>query len=129
MSAVRLERALTAIVREPSALRTTLHLPAVAPAFTTRSTKVQLIRSLLDVGKRRRSLDSDYLTRRLVRNQDDELNLRLIREGGTIWQSPKIRCWYHPRSSLRALFSQYAQYGFWKVRVIKKHGRWLRCGI
>ncbi len=59
----------------------------------------------------------------LVRNQDDEFNLRLIREGGLIWQSPKIRCWYHPRSSLWKLFRQYAQYGFWKVRVIMKHGR------
>jgi succinoglycan biosynthesis protein ExoA len=57
----------------------------------------------------------------LVRNQDDELNLRLIRSGGKIWQSPAIRSWYSPRSSLRALFRQYAQYGYWKVRVIQKH--------
>jgi succinoglycan biosynthesis protein ExoA len=57
----------------------------------------------------------------LVRNQDDELNFRLTRAGGTIWQSPEIVSWYHPRSSLRALFGQYFQYGFWKVAVIKKH--------
>jgi GT2 family glycosyltransferase len=57
----------------------------------------------------------------LVRNQDDELNLRAIRAGGKIWQSPAIRSWYYPRSSLRALFRQYAQYGYWKVRVIQKH--------
>ena len=57
----------------------------------------------------------------LVRNQDDELNLRLTRSGGTIWQSSKIRSWYRPRNSLSALFRQYAQYGFWKVRVIRKH--------
>jgi glycosyltransferase involved in cell wall biosynthesis len=57
----------------------------------------------------------------LVRNQDDELNLRLIRAGGSIWQSPTIRSWYYPRSSLRALFTQYMQYGYWKVRVIRKH--------
>ena len=57
----------------------------------------------------------------LVRNQDDEFNLRLIRAGGTIWQSPRIRCWYEPRASLIGLFRQYEQYGYWKVRVIQKH--------
>jgi glycosyltransferase involved in cell wall biosynthesis len=57
----------------------------------------------------------------LVRNQDDELNFRLTRTGGTIWQSPEIVSWYHPRSSLSSLFRQYFQYGFWKVAVIKKH--------
>jgi GT2 family glycosyltransferase len=57
----------------------------------------------------------------LVRNQDDEFNLRLTRAGGKIWQSPRISCWYHPRGSLRALFFQYGQYGYWKVRVIQKH--------
>ncbi|MGA2184253.1 MAG: glycosyltransferase family 2 protein [Bryobacteraceae bacterium] len=59
----------------------------------------------------------------LVRNQDDELNLRIIRGGGRIWQSPRIRSWYRPRGSLRALFVQYFQYGFWKVAVIRKHRR------
>jgi glycosyltransferase involved in cell wall biosynthesis len=57
----------------------------------------------------------------LVRNQDDELNLRIIRSGGKIWQDPEIRSWYSPRNSLRALFRQYMQYGFWKVAVIRKH--------
>ena len=57
----------------------------------------------------------------LVRNQDDELNLRLLRAGGRIWQSPQIQSWYSPRPSLSALFKQYSQYGFWKVLVIRKH--------
>jgi succinoglycan biosynthesis protein ExoA len=57
----------------------------------------------------------------LVRNQDDEFSFRLIRSGGRIWQSPRIKSWYTPRGSLWALFSQYAQYGYWKVRVIQKH--------
>jgi glycosyltransferase involved in cell wall biosynthesis len=58
----------------------------------------------------------------LVRNQDDELSLRLVRNGGRIWQSPRIRSSYHPRRSLAHLFRQYTQYGYWKVRVIQKHG-------
>jgi len=57
----------------------------------------------------------------LVRNQDDELNLRLIRAGGKIWQSPKIKSWYYPRASIKYLFGQYMQYGYWKIRVIQKH--------
>jgi succinoglycan biosynthesis protein ExoA len=59
----------------------------------------------------------------LVRNQDDELNLRIIRNGGRVWQTPRIRSWYWPRASLRELFAQYYQYGFWKVAVIRKHRR------
>jgi hypothetical protein len=57
----------------------------------------------------------------LVRNQDDELNLRIVRSGGRIWQSPAIVSWYTPRSNLRNLFQQYFQYGYWKVPVIRKH--------
>lgn len=57
----------------------------------------------------------------MVRNQDDELNLRITRNGGTVYQSPKIVSWYHPRASLRQLLRQYVQYGYWKVRVIQKH--------
>jgi glycosyltransferase involved in cell wall biosynthesis len=57
----------------------------------------------------------------LVRNQDDELNLRLARQGGKIWQTPRIRSWYYPRASLAALGRQYGQYGYWKVYVMRKH--------
>ncbi|HLP76669.1 MAG TPA: glycosyltransferase family 2 protein, partial [Candidatus Paceibacterota bacterium] len=59
----------------------------------------------------------------LARNQDDEHNLRIIRGGGRIWQSSKIRSWYHSRTSLKGLFRQYLQYGYWKVQVIRKHGK------
>jgi glycosyltransferase involved in cell wall biosynthesis len=59
----------------------------------------------------------------LIRNQDDELNLRLTRAGGKIWQSPRIKSWYCPRGNLSDLFRQYRQYGYWKVRVVQKHPR------
>ncbi|MEO8592833.1 MAG: glycosyltransferase [Candidatus Solibacter sp.] len=59
----------------------------------------------------------------LVRNQDDELSLRIHLRGGKLWQTPDIVSWYCPRSSLRALLHQYYQYGFWKVAVIRKHRR------
>ena len=62
----------------------------------------------------------------LVRNQDDEFNFRLRRLGGRIWQSPRIKSSYAPRTSVGPLFRQYLQYGFWKVAVIRKH-RALAC--
>ncbi len=62
-----------------------------------------------------------YFDEELVRNQDDEHNLRIVRAGGKVWQSPRIKSWYRPRGSLGALFRQYMQYGYWKVRVIQKH--------
>ena len=57
----------------------------------------------------------------LVRNQDDELNLRIVRAGGRVWQSAAIRSSYMPRGSFAALFQQFYQYGYWKVPVIRKH--------
>ena len=62
-----------------------------------------------------------YFDEELVRNQDDEHNLRLTRGGGKVYQSPRIRSWYHVRGSLTAVFRQYMQYGYWKVLVIRKH--------
>lgn len=59
----------------------------------------------------------------LVRGQDSELNFRIVLAGGGVWQTPKIRSWYRPRSSVRDLFRQYLQYGYWKVAALKKHGR------
>jgi glycosyltransferase involved in cell wall biosynthesis len=57
----------------------------------------------------------------LVRNQDDELCLRITRSGGTVWQSGVIRSSYVPRDTLRALWRQFYQYGYWKAAVIRKH--------
>jgi SAM-dependent methyltransferase/GT2 family glycosyltransferase len=57
----------------------------------------------------------------LVRNQDDELNLRLTRAGGRIWMDPSIRSTYFSRGTLAGLWRQYHGYGFYKVRVMRKH--------
>ena len=59
----------------------------------------------------------------LVRNQDDELNLRVILGGGKIYLTPKIRSAYYARTSLRKLARQYFQYGYWRARTIQKHRR------
>ncbi len=62
----------------------------------------------------------------LVRNQDDEYNYRLLKSGGRVLLSPDIRSRYYSRSSLRSLWRQYYQYGYWKVRVMQKHPRQMR---
>lgn len=62
----------------------------------------------------------------LVRNQDYELNVRLRETGGVVWFDPRLRVTYRPRSSLRALASQYWQYARWKRRVLAMHPGSLR---
>lgn len=57
----------------------------------------------------------------LIRNQDDEFNYRLLRNGFTIYLFQKIRSKYYVRASFEKLFNQYQQYGYWKVYVNKKH--------
>ncbi len=59
----------------------------------------------------------------MVRNQDDEHNLRIVRGGGRIWQAAQIRSTYRPRATLAQVFRQYQQYGYWKPFVMKKHGQ------
>ena len=59
----------------------------------------------------------------LVRNQDDEHNLRLTKGGARVWQSARIQSSYQPRGSIAQLFRQQRQYGYWKPFVMKKHGQ------
>ncbi len=56
----------------------------------------------------------------LVRNQDDDFDLRIRQAGGIIYQTPKMRAVYYVRSTVGKLLSQYLQYAFWKVVVAKK---------
>jgi succinoglycan biosynthesis protein ExoA len=59
----------------------------------------------------------------LVRNQDDEFNLRLRRAGGQIMLDPEITVMYRPRGSIGRVWRQYYEYGLWKVPVMLKHRR------
>ncbi|MDP1817541.1 MAG: glycosyltransferase family 2 protein, partial [Leadbetterella sp.] len=58
----------------------------------------------------------------LVRNQDDELNLRLLKHGGKILLMPNIISFYHARESLQKLWKMYYQYGHFKPLVAHKVG-------
>ena len=59
----------------------------------------------------------------LVRNQDDEYNYRIREAGGKILLAEDVRSEYYSRGSLKKLWKQYFQYGYWKVRVLQKHPR------
>jgi hypothetical protein len=59
----------------------------------------------------------------LVRNQDDEYNYRLRKLGAKILLAADVQARYYSRTSLRSLWRQYFQYGYWKVRVLQKHPR------
>jgi succinoglycan biosynthesis protein ExoA len=64
-----------------------------------------------------------YFDEELVRNQDDEFNMRVCLAGGKIWISSNIYSTYYSRSSLKKLWHQYFQYGFWRIRTMQKHKR------
>jgi GT2 family glycosyltransferase len=65
--------------------------------------------------------DIGYFDEDLIRNQDDEFNFRLLKNGYKIYLSNKIKSKYYVRGSFSKLFKQYYQYGYWKVFVNKKH--------
>ena len=59
----------------------------------------------------------------LVRNQDDEFDLRLFKHGGRILLVPEVVCSYYARRTLRQLGRMFYQYGYFKPLVAKKLGK------
>jgi len=62
----------------------------------------------------------------LLTNEDYEYNVRLRQAGGIIWFDPAIRSIYFARPTLGALARQYARYGFWKARMLRRYPGTLR---
>ncbi|HTF05779.1 MAG TPA: glycosyltransferase family 2 protein [Bacteroidia bacterium] len=62
-----------------------------------------------------------YFDEELTRNQDDEFNYRVTKNGFKILLDPAIRAKYYVRAAFGKLLRQYYQYGFWKVYVNRKH--------
>ena len=56
-----------------------------------------------------------------LRAQDWELNHRIRESGGVVWFTPAMTVTYRPRSSVRALATQYAGYGRWRRVVMREH--------
>jgi glycosyltransferase involved in cell wall biosynthesis len=64
--------------------------------------------------------DVGYFDEQMMRNQDDEFHYRAKSKGKKIYLNAEIQSTYFPRSSFKALFKQYFQYGLYKPLVIKK---------
>ena len=62
----------------------------------------------------------------MVRNQDYEFNVRIRDAGERIYLDPMIRATYSPRDTVKDLWSQYFQYGWWRVETWKRHPDSLR---
>lgn len=59
----------------------------------------------------------------LIRNQDDEFNQRLLKNGGRILLVPDVVIEYYARESIRKVARMYYQYGYFKPLVARKLGR------
>jgi glycosyltransferase involved in cell wall biosynthesis len=59
----------------------------------------------------------------MVRNQDDEFNNRLIRQGGRVMLLPDVVCYYYARGSYAKLGRMFYQYGAFKPLAARKAGR------
>jgi succinoglycan biosynthesis protein ExoA len=62
----------------------------------------------------------------LITNEDYEFNVRLRQAGGVIWFDPTIRSTYFARRDLVSLARQYARYGYWKARMLRRYPESLR---
>jgi len=58
----------------------------------------------------------------LLRNQDDEFNLRLLKGGGRLLLIPDVVSAYYARASLEKLWRMFFQYGYFKPLVVRKVG-------
>jgi glycosyltransferase involved in cell wall biosynthesis len=113
----------TAVTYRERAIRAVFHSPFAVGGARSHNPDFEGEVDTVIYGCWKRSLFEriGYFDEDFVRNQDDEHNLRIVRSGGRVYQSPRIRSWYHVRDSFRALARQYLQYGYWKVLVIRKH--------
>jgi glycosyltransferase involved in cell wall biosynthesis len=57
----------------------------------------------------------------LLRNQDYELNHRIIEAGYVVFFDPELRVRYRPRGTLPSLWRQYFDYGRWKRLVLRRY--------
>ena len=62
----------------------------------------------------------------LLSNEDYEFNARIRKSGGKVWLNPSIRSVYFARPTLALLAKQYARYGYWKWRMLRRYPETLR---
>jgi glycosyltransferase involved in cell wall biosynthesis len=62
----------------------------------------------------------------LLSNEDYEFNTRIRKSGHKIWLDPSIRSVYFARPTLAELAKQYARYGYWKWKMLRRYPETLR---
>lgn len=79
-------------------------------------------------GAYRRSLVEKigFYDENLLTNEDYEFNVRVRQSGGVIWLDPAIRSVYFARDTYTGLVRQYARYGYWKARMLRRYPGTLR---
>ena len=63
-----------------------------------------------------------YFDEELIRNQDDEFNGRIIKNGGKIYLLPQLVIDYFARDTIGKVYKMFYQYGLFKPLVNKKLG-------
>lgn len=63
-----------------------------------------------------------YFDEELIRNQDDEFNGRIIKNGGRVFLLPQLVIDYFARDTLDKVYKMFYQYGLFKPLVNKKLG-------
>ena len=63
-----------------------------------------------------------YFNEELIRNQDDEFNGRIIKNGGKIYLLPHLVIDYYARDSVKKVYKMFYQYGLFKPLVNRKLG-------
>ncbi len=57
----------------------------------------------------------------LLANEDYEFNVRIRKNGGTVWLDPTIQANYIARATLKDLAIQYWRYGYWKLKMLLRY--------
>jgi succinoglycan biosynthesis protein ExoA len=78
------------------------------------------------VFKKQPLLDLGGYDEKLERNQDNDMNQRLIDAGYTLYCTNKTKCWYRPPASLNVLTKYAVKSGKWNAKSIFFHAKSMR---
>lgn len=76
--------------------------------------------------KKQPLLDLGGYDTKLERNQDNDMNQRLLDAGFKLYCTAKTKCYYRPPADLNALFRYAFRSGFWNAKSVLVHARSMR---
>ncbi|MGL5150749.1 MAG: glycosyltransferase family 2 protein [Clostridium sp.] len=84
------------------------------------ATKTQLVDTVA-FGCYRKSILKrvDGFNEELIKNQDNDLNKRIVAIGGKIMLDPSIEFYYYCRDTIKGIIKQMYNYGFWESVLVK----------